>query len=89
MRIYCIFVQRACRYEGEYAPELFDACDWQTMEENGEWFESKLQEANKGLSSGEFTKVITTEVEIDGKAFDALFAGPDPLKASIKAVPHE
>lgn len=68
--IYTIYGQRKCRYEGEYAPELLDACDEATMEENPEWYEERLKHHRE---SGEFEDVVRIQFAVYWPAIKAAF----------------
>lgn len=52
MQLHVLFVQRACSYPGQYAPEAIEVCDENTMSDNPEWLNTKLAEARK---NSEFT----------------------------------
>lgn len=65
--IHALFVQRSCRYEGEYAPELYDAVDEFTNDENPEHLLQRIEEA-KGDSSIDSFAVV--EITVDAEPID-------------------
>jgi len=70
MIIYMLFGQRKCHYEGEYAPELLEACDEYSNGENPEgWLAPKLDEYRE---TGEFDSLVVVRSTVDGAAVDAL-----------------
>ena len=47
MKLYVLFAQRECRYEGEYAPEAVHVVDEFSYDENPHWLNERLEEAKK------------------------------------------
>ncbi len=47
MKIYCLFGQRKCLYPGQHAPELLEAWDEYSVEENPEGFAQAMQKARE------------------------------------------
>lgn len=67
MKIYVIFAQRKCRYDGEYAPEALDVMSEFGMEENPEYLENKTKEY---ISNNEFVSVAIIPIYISDKDID-------------------
>jgi len=67
MKLYILFGQRECRYDGEFAPEALEVVDEYTMDENPEWFKEKKKEyrSNSFFSSVKEIVVNVSEAEID------------------------
>ena len=62
MKIYLIIGQRYCKYVGEYAPEVLDACDEFTYDENPQsWLDEKLAFYRKDTEL-QHVGIITLEV---------------------------
>lgn len=70
MKIHALFGQRKCRYDGEYAPELLEACDQYTMEETPEWMEEKRTEHAKDSDIKELRMIL---IEISDVVIDRAF----------------
>jgi hypothetical protein len=64
MRIYVLFGQRKCRYEGEYAPEALAVIDEFGMDENPKYLEEKKEEC---VLSNDFVSLDIIPVEIPSK----------------------
>lgn len=60
--IHALFVQRVCNYPGEYAPELYDAVDEFTNDENPDHLKQRISEA-QGDSSIDSCAVV--EIVVD------------------------
>lgn len=88
MRIYAIFGQRNCTYEDEYAPELLEAWDEWTVEENPQDWDEKLDKWLSEQGPGHaFSKVEVFHIEIDEETlYKALNTSPE-LGALIKKAP--
>ena len=71
MKLYLLFGQRVCSYPGQYAPELIDAVDEYTDEDNSEYFDAKYKDA---CSSGEFSSVIIASTHVDSCKLDQLLS---------------
>jgi hypothetical protein len=76
VKVYVLFGQRACRYEGEYAPEALAVADEWTDEDNPEYMQEQLatQQASK-----EFTHLRVIAMEIDGAKLVSLLAPQAPV----------
>lgn len=61
MKLYVIFAQRKCSYEGQYAPEALEIADENTMSDNPTWLPKKL-DSYRNL--GEFLAVETIVVDV-------------------------
>ena len=59
MKLYVIFGQRECRYDGEYAPEAFECCDQFTMDENPNWIHERLDsfKSQSDIASAEIIEI--------------------------------
>lgn len=82
MEIRCLFAQRKCRYEGQYAPELLAAIDEYGDDENPHY----LNEAQEKADSDDdllFSKRII--VSIPSERFDEVFFGKNELEGTIKS----
>jgi len=81
MEIICLFVQRKCQYEGQYAPALEAAMDDISESENPEYLD--LHEA-RASNDGDilFSKRIT--VMIDDDKFNSVFFGQTCVDGQIK-----
>ena len=74
MKIICLFGQRKCNYEGQYAPELLAAMDEYGDEENPAYLNDE-EEKYVGYKDFDFMKRII--INVDGKAFDEVFFGKE------------
>lgn len=82
MEIRCLFAQRKCSYEGQYAPELLAAIDEYGDEENPDYLNEEQKKAEKD-NDLLFTKRIT--ISISKEKFDAVFFGENRLEGIIKS----
>ena len=64
MKIYVIFAQRKCSYDGEYAPEALDIISEFGMDENPDYLENKKTEY---IRSNEFTSVTIIPINVSDK----------------------
>lgn len=80
MKIYVLFGQRKCRYDGEYAPEALDVISEFGMDENTEYLETKKKEY---ILSDEFTSVSIIPIEVSSKDIDRWLGINQP---SIKGI---
>lgn len=71
--VYLIMGLRHCRYEGEYAPEVLDAWDEYSLQENPRGYAERLKEFK---SRSDFARVEEAIVEIDHEVVGRLFALP-------------
>lgn len=67
MKITLLLGQRECSYEGQYAPEVLEAADEYTMDENPEWIRKKFEEYRK---SKEFTSLAYLNIKVPNSAID-------------------
>lgn len=82
MEIRCLFAQRKCSYEGQYAPELLAAIDEYGDEENPEYLNEEQKKADND-NDLLFTKRIT--ISVPKERFDAVFFGENHLEGTIKS----
>lgn len=83
MTIECLFGQRICRYEGEYAPELLAAMDDVGYDENPDYLHDKEKEYR---DSGEFSFLKRISIGVSQKEFDAVFFPKDvQITGTVKA----
>ena len=83
MKIICLFAQRKCQYEGQYAPELMDAIDENGDADNPDFLNEEEGELRKDDSIA-FWRRIT--LEISDSEFDRLFYPPScTIKATATA----
>ena len=69
MKLYIVFAQRKCRYEGEYAPEALHIADEYSHDENPAWIEKKLAEAE---ADDEFVSAAIIRIELGDTAFETI-----------------
>ncbi len=69
MKLYIVFTQRHCRYEGEFAPEALEVMDEWAYDENRGWLEDKAQEAR---DTGEFSDVAIIAIDLGRKGLEAI-----------------
>ena len=69
MKLYIVFAQRKCRYEGEYAPEALHIADEYSHDENPDWLYTKLKEAEE---DDEFVSAALIEVDLGDEGFKAI-----------------
>ena len=82
MEIICLFAQRKCRYDGEYAPELLAAIDEYGDDDNPEYIDEEKEKADKDNSLS-FSKIMT--ITVPDKEFNDVFFGKRTIEGSIKA----
>ncbi len=80
MEIICLFAQRNCRYDGEYAPELLAAIDEYGDDDNPEFIDEAKEKADKDNSFA-FSKIMT--ITVPDKEFNDIFFGNIVIKGSI------
>ena len=80
MDIICLFAQRKCAYEGQYAPELLAAMDEYGNDDNPDYLndEQDKADADDGLL---FSKRIT--ISVPQEKFDEVFFGKDHVDGTI------
>lgn len=76
MRIRLIVGQYKESYPGEYMPNVLDAWDEYTLDENHEGFEEKLRKYEGWVESGDIEAVRLLDVEIPDDAVLDLFKVP-------------
>jgi hypothetical protein len=69
VKLYVLFAQRKCRYEGEYAPEALDVCDEFSHGENPDYLFGKLQVAQDNT---EFVSAAIVAVDLGEKGYQAI-----------------
>lgn len=80
MKIYCLFAQQKCNYEGQYIPDLRAAIDEYGDADNPAYLDDAEEKLRKDNSIA-FWRLITLEVSDD--EFDRLFYPPsETLKAT-------
>lgn len=70
MKIYCLFAQQKCDYEGQYAPDLRAAIDEYGNDENPSYLDDE-EEKLRSDHSVAFWRRIT--LEVSDADFDRLF----------------
>jgi hypothetical protein len=70
MKIICLFVQRINSYPGEYAPELFNAVDEYTDDDNPDVLIDSENNIKKDDSIEYYKRII---IEVGDKQFDTIF----------------
>ena len=80
MKIYVIFAQRKCRYEGEYAPEALDIISEFGMDENPDYLENKRGEY---IRSNEFVSVAIIPISVSDKDIDQRLGINQPPIAGV------
>jgi len=81
MEIRCLFAQRKCSYEGQYAPELLAAIDEYGDDENPDYLNESQEKADSD-NDLLFSKRIT--ISVPEEKFDEVFFGENQLEGSIK-----
>lgn len=82
MEVRCLFAQRKCSYEGEYAPELIAAIDEYGDDENPDYLneaQGKAEDDNDLI----FAKRIT--ITVPDEKFDEVFFGKNEVEGTIKS----
>ena len=82
MEIRCLFVQRKCSYEGQYAPELLAAIDGYGDDDNPDYLNDEEEKAKKD-NDLLFSKRIT--IKIPDEDFDEVFFGKNEVVGTIKS----
>jgi hypothetical protein len=85
MKVRLIIVQYKCLYPGQFAPNVADAWDEYTLEDNYEGFEKAVaeHEARRGVDY-ERDGVKVLDVEVPTSAVEALFEVPT-VKAQVSS----
>jgi hypothetical protein len=68
MKIYVLFAQRKCRYNGEYAPEALEVIDAFGMDENPEFLRLKQKEYE---NTKEFDSVVIIPIAVSNADIDS------------------
>ena len=68
MKIYVLFAQRKCRYNGEYAPEALEVIDEFGMDENPEFLRLKQKEYE---NTKEFDSVVIIPIAVSNADIDS------------------
>lgn len=79
MNIVMVWGQRKCRYIGQYAPELLEAVDEHTNNDNPEIIDNAYTRA---LESQEFLKVRIAEGLISSRFIKDMFERPKTIIAN-------
>lgn len=82
MKIRCLFAQRKCSYDGQYAPELLAAIDEYGDDENPDYLDHAQEEANSAKDLL-FSKRIT--VNVPDEKFDEVFFGKNEVDGTVKS----
>ena len=77
MKIFMIWVQRKCRYPGEYGPELLDSIDEWTDEDNPDYLDNKFKEY---CTDSEFESVQIIEAEINDGTLQKIMSKENKIK---------
>lgn len=82
MIIHVLFGQRKCSYPGEYAPEVLEAVDENTQDENPEYMKKKVDEHQ---SSKDFTALRVLQIVVDSDEIDRLLNPPSgPVHGTVE-----
>lgn len=81
MEIICLFAQRKCQYDGEYAPELLAAIDEYGDDDNPGFIDEAKEKADKD-NSFVFSKIMT--ITVPDKEFNDIFFGKSTIEGTIK-----
>jgi len=84
MKILCLFVQRKCSYEGQYAPELFAAIDEYGNDDNPDYL---IDEEAKAKDDSSITFIKRMTINVPNDDFDRLFYDKEELKGSPETQP--
>ena len=84
MKIHCLFVQRRCAYDGQYAPELYAAIDEYGNEDNPAYLQD---EERKARSDDTIVFYKCIDVNIDDDEFDLEFFGSTLRGTIVKEKP--
>lgn len=79
MKLYVLFGQRKCTYEGQYAPEALAIADEWTMDENPQYIGEEL---DKYIKNKEFTSLEIIPIEVSLKKIIELLS-PPPIEGII------
>jgi hypothetical protein len=80
MKVYILFGQRKCSYDGEFAPEALDIINEFGMDENPEYLENKKEEY---ILSKEFVALSIIPIEISDRDIDARLGLNQPALTGI------
>ena len=69
MKIFILWGQRKCRYEGEYAPELLVSVDEVTQDVNPDYLKSQF---DKYYDSKEFSSIAISQSYVSDNLIDAI-----------------
>jgi len=69
MKLYIVFAQRKCAYEGQYAPETVAIADEYSHDCNPDYLEKELAKAR---DNDEFVAVELIEVDLGEDGFQAI-----------------
>lgn len=88
MKLTCFFIQRTCRYPGQYAPELFGAVDEVTANENSDYMVEVKMKMIKMRADNEIESWRQIAIEIDDDQFEKAFNPSVPVIAGSIAPVH-
>lgn len=81
MKVYILFGQRPCRYEGEYAPEALAVADEWTEEDNPGYMREQLATEQ---AKGDFAHLQIVQIALDGaKLMEVLTPKTPSIPAKI------
>ena len=86
MKIHCLFIQRKCAYEGQYAPELYDAVDEFTNDENPGYL---VEAKSRAMEDSDIELCKELVIRIDDNQFKRAFNPAPELQASLHFVPEK
>ena len=77
MTIKALFIQRTEHYEGQHAPELLDAVDEYTDDENPSYFDEKIEQAEECVKNGSYAGLAIVKIKVDQDKIRELCLGRD------------
>jgi hypothetical protein len=80
MKLYVLFGQRHCRYEGEYAPEALAVIDEYGDEDNPEYMQEQLA-TNQASKDFAFLRVIA--LDVNGAKITELLSPETPVVPAV------
>lgn len=86
MKIFMIWVQRKCSYPGQYAPELLEAIDEFSDEDNSGFINDVFTDHS---NEKEFEAVRLIEAELDDEILKNILAPNKVALLNIRGIKHE
>jgi hypothetical protein len=86
MEIRLIIGQYPQRYPGQYMPNVLDAWDEYTLEDNWEGYEEKLNQYKSWVEKGELEGVREMVIRVPTDTVLALFDPPPVVEADVEVV---